>query len=254
MSPSTRRRRTRDESSPPAARASPDEDVIGEAHGMSSQRDVELQRKRARDRKSQQAMRDRTKWTINALSEQVAVLSSALDQRVQEVQAMDAKLGFLETENAQLREQNAALQLSLMGHTDMDSVADSAAQIGPSPAASASSLALSLWELYPNNNVASCLADQILQGFVDTVRSTGMAVSSPREKASRFPLKPNLCSLMDKDHRSDDDISNVVADVLRTYQEIESLPKQVAVFYVMATLLKVSNDLYDMSMVVNDLT
>lgn len=242
MAPSTSTRRPHNESSPTSARAPLDEEAVDDAHQTPSQRELELQRKRARDRKSQQAMRDRTKWTINTLSDQVAVLSSALDQRARDMQSLETKVGFLETENAQLRTQNAALQLSLMGRNDADNHNDAASQIGESPAGSASSsLSLPLWELYPKNSAASCLADQILQGFVDTVRTQGMNASSPGEKARKFPLKPNLCSLIDKDHRSDDDISNVVADVLRTYQEIESLPKQVAVFYVMSTLLKVSN-------------
>lgn len=240
MGPSTSTRRPHDDSSPTSSRTVADEEAVDESHQTPSQKELEIHRKRARDRKSQQAMRDRTKWTINTLSEQVTVLSSALDQRARDMQCLETKVGFLETENAQLRTQNAALQLSLMGRNDTDSANDVASLIGQSPAGSSTSLALPPWELYPKNKPASCLADQILQGFVDTVRANGMPVSSPGEKAKKFPLKPNLCSLMDKEHRSDDDISNVVADVLRTYEEIESLPKQVAVFYVMATLLKVS--------------
>lgn len=221
-----------------------------------SQRELELQRKRARDRKSQQAMRDRTKWTINTLSEQVAVLSAALDQRARDMASLEGKMGYLETENAQLRTQNAALQLSLMGRRNSagdggggghDGAAASAAVATVSPG-SGHSLPSPLWELYPKNTPPSCLADQILQGFVDTIRASGtgsgaaagtVEPSSPRELARRFPLRPNLCSLLDRQRRSDDDISNVVADVLRTYREIEELPKQVAVFYIIATLLKV---------------
>lgn len=202
-----------------------------------SQKEVELQRKRARDRRSQQAMRDRTKWTIQTLSEQAAALSTALDQRAREVAALEAKVGCLEAENAQLRTQNAALQLSLMGRKKGDNDGDdgTVSQTDLSPG-SITSLSRPLWELVPKNTPPSCMADQILQGFVDTIRSGG---SRPTDKAFEFPLNPNLCSLLDPKHRSDDDISNVVADVLRTYREIESLPKQVGVFFVMATLLKV---------------
>ena len=51
-------------------------------------------------------------------------------------------------------------------------------------------------------------------------------------------MEPNLCSLLDTDRRTEDDISNAVADIIRAYTEIETLPKQVAVFYIMTTLLK----------------
>ena len=213
-----------------------------------SQKELELQRKRARDRKSQQAMRDRTKWTIHTLSEQVSVLSTALDQRARDVAALETRVGGLEAENAQLRTQNAALQLSLIGRDKDDEVVrqqgedHAAAAVSPpgiSPGSSTASLSHhALWEMLPNNTRPGCMADQILQGFVDTFRLSSLA-----DKAGRFPLKPNLCSLLDAKHRSDDDISNVVADVLRTYREIESRPKQVAVFFVMATLLKVCQNM-----------
>lgn len=201
-----------------------------------SPRDLELQRKRARDRKSQQAMRDRNKYTIQSLSEQVACLSAALEERTQACDVLEAKLGFLETENAQLRTQNAALQLSLMGRDGLEGDGQS-----PGVVSSVSSLGPPRWELLPKNTPPGCLADQILQGFVDAIRAEGALLlpSSPGERAARFPLRPNLGSLLERNHSSDDDISNVVADVLRTYREIEGLPKQVAVFYLMATLLKV---------------
>ncbi|KAH6898114.1 hypothetical protein B0T10DRAFT_577616 [Thelonectria olida] len=200
-----------------------------------SVRELELQRKRARDRKSQQAMRDRNKYTIQSLSEQVAYLSGALKERARAFDMLETNLGFLETENAQLRIQNAALQLSLMGRHGVD---DDAAH-SPGVVSNASSIGRALWELHPNNTPAGCLADQILQGFVDAIRAEGALLhTSPGERAARFPLRPNLGSLLEQNHSSDDDISNVVADVLRTYREIEGLPKQVAVFYLMATLLK----------------
>jgi regulator of replication initiation timing len=183
-------------------------------------------------------MRDRNKYTIQSLSEQVAYLSGALEERVRAFDMLETKLGFLEAENAQLRTQNAALQLSLMGRDGLDDDAGHS----PGVLSNASSIGRALWELHPNNTPAGCLADQILQGFVDAIRAEGVLLpTSPGERAARFPLRPNLGSLLEQNHSSDDDISNVVADVLRTYREIEGLPKQVAVFYLMATLLKVGH-------------
>lgn len=180
-------------------------------------------------------MRDRNKWTIQTLSDQVACLSSALEERTRALSVMEAKLGYLETENSSLRTQNAALQLSLLGREGNDDEGKS-----PGVVSTASSFGTALWELHPKNSPASCMADQILQGFVNAMRAEGLyKPSSPGERAARFPLRPNLCSLLDDANRSDDEISNVVADVVRTYREIETLPRQVAVFYIMATLLKV---------------
>ncbi|KAL2212990.1 hypothetical protein CC79DRAFT_1374457 [Sarocladium strictum] len=204
---------------------------------QASQRELELERKRARDRRSQQAMRDRNKWTIHTLSEQVAALDAALRERTRDLGALEAKVSFLEGENAQLRTQNAALQLSLLGRNDEDGVDMPGAS--PGVASTVSSLSTPLWEMFPKNITPTCLADTILQGFITTMRAEGVQKASRSgQKAARFPLRPNLQSLLDKEHRSEDDISNVVADILGTYREIEGLPKQVAVFYLMATLLK----------------
>jgi hypothetical protein len=183
-------------------------------------------------------MRDRNKWTIHTLSEQVAALDAALRERTRDLGALEAKVSFLEGENAQLRTQNAALQLSLLGRNDEDGVDMPGAS--PGVASTVSSLSTPLWEMFPKNITPTCLADTILQGFITTMRAEGVQKASRSgQKAARFPLRPNLQSLLDKEHRSEDDISNVVADILGTYREIEGLPKQVAVFYLMATLLKV---------------
>ena len=84
---------------------------------------IELERKRARDRKSQQAMRDRTRWTIANLTEQVAFLTQVLDERTCDVSVLDSRLRILETENAHLRTQNAALQLSLTSNVCVSAAA-----------------------------------------------------------------------------------------------------------------------------------
>jgi hypothetical protein len=195
---------------------------------LQSQREIDIQRKRARDRKSQQAMRDRNKWTINNLSQQVAFLSRTLEDSSKDAGRLNAKIQVLENENEHLRVQNAALRLSLMGDTAQSQLGVTV-QRPPPP-----------WEIPPMNTPPSCMADQILQGFVDSRRRNSVtAATSASEGAAGFPLKPNLCSLLDKDQRTGDETSNIVGDIVRSYTEIETLPKQVAVHYVMSTLLKV---------------
>lgn len=89
--------------------------------GSPGAKEAELQRKRARDRKAQQAMRDRTKWAISSLSDQVVLLTQVIETKTRDLGALESRLRVLETENAQLRTQNAALQLSLMGSQPRDS-------------------------------------------------------------------------------------------------------------------------------------
>ena len=233
--------------SPPRPRRDSNESGAHAEMGQ-THKDLELQRKRARDRKSQQAMRDRTKWTIHSLTEQVGVLTSSLDQRIHDFHALEARVRQLEGENAQLRAQNAALQLSLLGRGgDADASAGSPSGVsqGHSPG-SVNNLSSPLWELVPNNTPPSCLADEILQNFVNKTRTGGLLMPMmPAEKAKRFPLKPNLCSLLDEKHRSEDLISNVVADIVRAYTEIQGLPRQVAVFFNMTLLIKVCEPLIE---------
>ncbi|KAH8176644.1 trichothecene efflux pump [Sarocladium implicatum] len=204
-----------------------------------SQRESELERKRARDRRSQQAMRDRNRWTIQTLSEQVAALDIALRDRTRDLGVLETRVTYLEGENAQLRTHNAALQLSLLGRNDENG--DEMAHASPGIVSTVGSISTPLWEMHPKNITPSCLADSILQGFIDAMRAEGVqkaARQNDNDNNLRFPLRPNLRSLLDREHRSEDEISNVVADVLGTYHEIEGLPKQVAVFYLMATLVK----------------
>jgi hypothetical protein len=62
----------------------------------------DLARKRARDRKSQRAMRDRTKYTLLELQSRVSHLSQTL---ASETVAIQAEISILKEENGQLRVQ-----------------------------------------------------------------------------------------------------------------------------------------------------
>ncbi|TPX16860.1 uncharacterized protein E0L32_003422 [Thyridium curvatum] len=237
--------------SPASVAESSEGSYSASAGGMSSKA-LELQRKRARDRKSQQAMRDRTKWTIANLSEQVAFLSQVLDERTRDLGLLDTRVRMLETENAHLRAQNAALQLSLMGNDGQGAQAVSpGAAPGPSAAVAPGGAMLAAgqspparpklpWELPPLNSPPSCLADQILQGFIRAKleRRSFILPGQAANEALSYSPKINLGSLLEKDKTGGDDISNLVGDIIRSYLEIDTLPKQVAVYYVMQALLK----------------
>ena len=250
---------------PTTAAAAATIDTIAEQGkmGRTHSKEVELQRKRARDRKSQQAMRNRTKWTIQSLTDQVGSLTSAVDQRARDLSILEARARNLEAENAQLRTQNAALQLSLMAHrqqTDNSSGSNIDDISAGSPAAGNTSqshynpikgvnvvpsLPLPLWELVPNNTAPGCLADDILQTFVDKTRADRLlsAVSpmTSEDQKRGFPPRLDPRSLLGGERiRSDDQVSDVVAGIVKAYEEIQGLPRQVAVFFNMTLLVKVS--------------
>ncbi|KAF9874243.1 BZIP transcription factor [Colletotrichum karsti] len=201
--------------------------TANEVPGLTTQ-ETELQKKRARDRKSQQAMRDRNKWTIHTLTDQVSFLNGALDGRVRDIAILQNRLGTLEAENAHLRAQNAALNLSLIRRNDVSSSGEADPSLD-------TRLFDYPWTLAARNTSPTCIADQILQGFVDSTRSGGASAS---DTTAFYSMKPKVGALIQAESRSQDDISNVVADVVRAYPEIESLPKKVAVFQNMALLLK----------------
>lgn len=189
----------------------------------SPNRNDELQKKRARDRKSQQAMRDRTKWQLQTLQEQVRYLTQVVGEKDELNGGLHNRLRLLEVEAEQLRDQNAALRLRLMRQSPAETDSD----------------AIPRWQIPPSNIPPTCMADQIIQNFINSGRSgDGVPATSPGGHIAVFVDKPNLCALLDKDQRAEDILSNIVSDILLAYKEIATLPKQVAAFHGIATLLK----------------
>lgn len=187
--------------------------------------DVELERKRARDRKSQQAMRHRTKLAIHELTQQVQNLTHTINEKDNINTGLTAKLSSVEAEIESLRSQNAALRLQLM--------------VQPSPTADPDTLILPRWRLPPQNVPPTCLSDQILQAFLAGCRGEAVSPASPGGEGSAvYSDKPNLCSLLDKTQRASDALSNIAGDMVRSYKEIETLPNQVAAFCNIASLFK----------------
>jgi hypothetical protein len=201
----------------------------------SLKRETDLELKRARDRKSQQAMRNRAKWNIHHLTEQTKVLTKALEEQARRTGQLDQRVQHLESENELLRAQNAALSLSLLGDpSKKDCGLDRGSALVP------------VWKLLPNNTPPSCVSDSILQDWVQNRRQRRASIHSnapsPTEPGSldvpSYPLKPNFCALIGKELRSDDEISNIVSAIIRSYADVESLPKQVAIAYVMTSVLR----------------
>lgn len=201
-------------------------DTTSPASGSRTAQDFEnLEKKRARDRKSQKAMRERTKWNIQCLTSQVEHLTRALETETREKNDLYNRFLAVSEENDHLRVQKAALQLRLLGN----------GQTPPDGASSPTTIAP--YERIPLNTAPSCMSDQILQTFVES-RWEAYAFQTAGRIES-YPDKPDLSALFDgRPNRNVDETSSVVGDIVRSYTEIDTLPKKVAVHYLMSTLLK----------------
>lgn len=182
----------------------------------------DLERKRARDRKSQQAMRDRTKHQLRYLNEQIQYLSQILEERDASNTRLHGKVQSLESELEQIKIENGALRLRLMGQP-LDS----------SPAVS------SPWQVPVVNSPPGNMADQIIQNFMESKRP-GTTPSSVN--ADCIPTVcadiPNLSFFVDRTQRPVDELSTIVGDIVLSYKEIDTLPKQVCVFHTISCLLR----------------
>lgn len=183
----------------------------------------ELERKRARDRKSQQAMRDRTKYQLQNLTEQVKYLTQVVEEKDANNKRLQVQMESLESELESIKLENGALRLRLIGQPN-----DRSTDLLPR------------WQIPPSNTVPTCMSDQIIQDFLASGRSgAGFTPASPggAERAV-YVDKPNFCLLLDRTQRPADAVSRIIGDIVLSYKEIETLPKQVSVFYLMTTLLK----------------
>ena len=173
-------------------------------------------------------MRERTKWNIQCLTEQVGQLTVALETERREKNELYNRYLAVSEDNDHLRVQKAALQLRLLGNgQDAD---------GTSPAVPPETI--QPCEAIPLNTSPTNMSDQILQTFVES-RWEAYAFQTAGRIES-YPEKPDLSALFDgRPNRSVDETSGIVGDIVRSYTEIDTLPKQVAVFYVMSTLMKV---------------
>jgi hypothetical protein len=85
---------------------------------MTQRRPRDPEMKRAPDRRSQQAARDRTQRTIRNLTEQVRVLTRSLEERTRENIILSSRLAVLGTENEHLQIQIVTSQIGAKSGTD----------------------------------------------------------------------------------------------------------------------------------------
>jgi hypothetical protein len=202
---------------------------------LSTQRTLQsLERKRARDRRNQQAVRDRTRDTVQKLTDQVEVLELSLAERNREVASLSLRLEVLGSENAHLQIQIAALDTGAIGKKASEENAntqDPTSLMTPRQA----------WEIAPFNNAPNCIADQIWLSFINLKRQRNVFVSKNHSaKAAPYIFKPDITSLFDRQRTGDDEISKVASDMVKSYSEIGSMPMQIAIHYIMSLLLNVS--------------
>lgn len=148
--------------------------------GTRAMTEADLQRKRARDRRAQQAMRDRNKWTLQTQNQQIAFLTQALEYETAQNGRLNGKVQSLENENESLRVQIAALRLKMLG----------APGDGNSESTGSRSGARSSWQILPCNSQSTCLYDQLLQGFVDRTRHQRQSSVAPQNGAAYDQLPP----------------------------------------------------------------
>jgi hypothetical protein len=178
-------------------------------------------------------MRERTKWNINCLTEQVTQLTHALETERREKNELYNRFLAVSEDNDHLRVQKAALQLRLLGN-GRDSPEGGSSAVPPE--------IVEPHEAIPMNTSPTCMSDQILQTFVES-RWEAYALQKTG-RVENYPDKPDLSALFDgRPNRSIDETGAVVGDIVRSYTEIDTLPKQVAVHYVMSTLMKVGRPL-----------
>jgi hypothetical protein len=226
----------------------------------------DLARKRARDRKSQRAMRDRTKYSIIELQSRVMELSSTLASQTAAfqdlLQSSSSQAAALRAENQRLKNQ---LEESKYVGSDMclenfrfprsDSMLselpmprplpgrEQPQMILPTGASSRTNDELPTYLRLPVNCAPICLSDRILQNYVQARRNGTKDITTQVMTEDQPAWLPDINALLTPqapkpsiDNRS---VSTVVSDILLSYHEINTLPRKVAVLYIMYKLLNV---------------
>ncbi|KAH7087227.1 hypothetical protein FB567DRAFT_62881 [Paraphoma chrysanthemicola] len=208
------------------------------SHGPTVQEKMnpdKLARKRALDRKAQQAARNRSKLTIANLQFQVDQLNNAL---VNETSRLESLLQQSRHETERVRAENQALQLQLdnaLSRSCRRTALDRRATEGVEPVLgppSVSAFNLRPFESLPWNSEPTCQSDKILQDYVARARCQIHATMD-----IFLSEQPDVSGLLTRARSTDQHVSSVVSDVVLAYAEIDTLPKKAACLYVMYKLL-----------------
>lgn len=215
-----------------------DSGIDGMAHKLTPD---ELEKKRIRDRRSQHAMRERTKGTISELQAQVL--------------AFQEREKLLCEENESLRDENENLKLRLQNSPAvgrMPTLGDLMASSGvfevlcndPISPVDIPQSRVGAHEAIPLNCPPTCLSDRMLEDFVQMQR---FELNQKQESSPSPVQKPDISGLLDNrtSARSSLDeqprsVSTVVSDILRSFSEIDTLPRRIAALYLMHKMLNVS--------------
>jgi hypothetical protein len=150
-----------------------------------------------------------------------------------EIAMLKSKIQAIESENEAMRMQKAALQLRLLGQGGDARASSNARPMLPTPRL------LEPFERIPVNVVPTCIADMIFQTFAEA-RWSGKILGTESMGDAVYPEKPDPSVLFDDTTAKESEpTSQVVGDIVRSYTEIDTLPKQVAVHYIISQLLKV---------------
>jgi hypothetical protein len=218
-----------------------------------------LARKRARDRKAQSAMRDRTKAEINDLRYQ---LHQTHERMALRQASLSQELACCVDENASMRREIEELRQQFMSSSPhprfkwyaMDNLCLDASALSawcsdfgpasqalttnvpntqhssPAPTSQADHLQ------FPIHSSPACASDKIMLPFIQQMRSwyqqheRTQSMSSSQQASAHSSLATVQSA-----------ISKVAVDVLSTYAEIDTLPKKMAALYIIMLVLNVSN-------------
>ena len=230
---------------------------------------TQLARKRARDRRAQQAMRDRTRGELEALKGQVTYLTQVLSEQekptglsanmsinhVAEIRNLQEENERLKQELIRARQVSQTDKLSIPFSVDFCNYAgliiepsilelwsSHLSRTSSSPPARipekrskfrsrSNTFVLSDLHDIPWHVAPTCPADRIMQPFCEEKRRLVRSSST----SSLSPGPSNIIGHADIQAA----ISKVAADVLATYSEIDTLPKKVACLYMISSVLNV---------------